>query len=161
MRTSRFLVLCLPIVALAACSKKEQAPDTTAMAPAAMPAPIPAPAPIALSQVAGTWNMVSHPTSGADTSATTYVLVATADTTGWTMKPQGEKAVKVQVRADGDSIMLTTGTYQSLRRKGAKVFTTSVHRLQDGKLVGMTTAHYDTKGADSVLVLHTESTKAP
>ena len=161
MRTSRFLTLSLMILAVAACSKKEQAPDTTATAMAPAPVAPPAPAPIALSQVAGRWNMVSRPTAGPDTTATTYVLVATADTTGWTITPRGEKAVKVQVRADGDSIMLTTGTYRSLRRKGARVFTTSVHRLQDGNLVGTTTAHYNSKGADSVLVLHTESTKAP
>jgi hypothetical protein len=32
-------------------------------------------------------------------------------------------------------------------------------RLQDGKLVGTTTAHYAKSGADSVLVLKTEGTK--
>jgi hypothetical protein len=34
-------------------------------------------------------------------------------------------------------------------------------RLQDGKIVGTTTAHYDTKGADSVLQLRGSGTRIP
>ncbi|HEY7613328.1 MAG TPA: hypothetical protein VH764_10060 [Gemmatimonadales bacterium] len=34
-------------------------------------------------------------------------------------------------------------------------------RLQDGKLVGTTTAHYDAAGADSVAHLTFEGTRAP
>jgi hypothetical protein len=37
--------------------------------------------------------------------------------------------------------------------------TESVFRLQNGKLVGTTTAHYTKSGADSVLVLKSEGTK--
>jgi hypothetical protein len=34
-------------------------------------------------------------------------------------------------------------------------------RMQDGKLVGLTTARYDTKGADSVLQLRGTGTRMP
>jgi hypothetical protein len=42
-----------------------------------------------------------------------------------------------------------------------KVTTTSVYRLQGDKLVGTTVAHYQTKGADSVLHLQSMGTKGP
>jgi len=44
-------------------------------------------------------------------------------------------------------------------RKGVKVTTHSVFRLQDGKLVGTTVARYTTKGADSVRNLRSEGTR--
>jgi hypothetical protein len=46
-----------------------------------------------------------------------------------------------------------------MRRKGKTVVTEGVYRLQGGKLVGTTTAHYANSGADSVLVLKAEGTK--
>jgi hypothetical protein len=51
--------------------------------------------------------------------------------------------------------------FPSQRRKGVKVQTEVVSRLQGGKIVGMTTARYKNAGADSVLQLRTEGTKAP
>lgn len=158
MRTFRYTALGLALVATA-CAKAENAPDTTAMS--AVPAMDAGPAPISLAQIAGTWQMVSRPTSGSDTVSTPSTLTATADTTGWMLGFAGRPPVKVHVRIDADSIMITSDTYESVRRKGVKVFTTGVHRLQEGKLVGMTTAHYSTKAADSVLVLSSESTKVP
>jgi len=59
----------------------------------------------------------------------------------------------------GDSIVADAGPYESALRKGVKVTTHSVFRLQDGKLVGTTVAHYATKGADSVLNLRSEGTR--
>ena len=150
MRTSRCLALCLTVFAVASCSKPQKAPDTTAVTPAGAPGP--ARVPISLAQVTGRWNMTSRPLSGADTTATHYVLVASKDTV-WRLTPQGQKAVKVHVRLAGDSIMMLTDAYESFRWKGMKTYTTSVHRMQDGKLVGTTTAHYTTKDADSMLVL--------
>ena len=131
--------------------------DTTAAAPA--PAPAPAPA-MSLADVAGKWQMTATPTSGKDTTSTKYVLTATADTTGWFMTfPSGLK-VPVMVSVSGDSLLEHTGTFSSQRRKGVKVMTEGSYRLQGGKLVGTTTAHYS-KGADSVLVLRDEGTKMP
>lgn len=148
--------LCITVV-LAACAKADApAVDTTA---AMTPVP-PPPAAISLAEVAGTWNTIARPADGTDTTSTPSTLTATADTTGWFITIGGQKT-PVHVRADGDSIMLTSDSYNSVRRKGVKVVTTGVHRLVGGKLVGTTVAHYNVKTADSVLVLTVESTKAP
>jgi hypothetical protein len=54
-----------------------------------------------------------------------------------------------------------TGVFASQRRKGVKVMSEGSFRLQNGKLVGTTIAHYAKAGPDSVLRLHTEGTKMP
>jgi hypothetical protein len=160
----RVALACSTSLLLAACAKSDQAKTDSAAGAAAAPAaatPAPAPAPaIALADVAGKWQMRSVPESGTDTSATTYVLTATADST-WTMTfPSGLK-VPVHVTVSGDSVIQKTGTFASQRRKGVKVTTEGSFRLQNGKLVGTTTAHYAKAGADSVLRLRTEGTKMP
>lgn len=159
MRALSRSALCITVV-LAACAKADApAVDSSgAMNPVA-PA-TPAPATISLSEVAGTWNSVARPADGTDTTSTASTLTATADTTGWSVTVGGQK-IPVHVRVDGDSVMITSEPYNSVRRKGAKVVTTGVHRLVGGKLVGTTIAHYDVKTADSVLRLTVESTKAP
>jgi hypothetical protein len=149
---------------LAGCAKKDEAAKDSAAGAAATPAPAAAPAPaptISLADVAGKWQVRSVPASGTDTSATTYVLTATADTTGWMITfPSGVK-VPLHVTVSGDSVIQKTGTFPSQRRKGVKVMTEGSFKLQNGKMVGTTTAHYMKAGADSVLRLHTEGTKAP
>ncbi len=157
-RSSR-LALCSTVLLLAACAKKEAPKDTTA---AMAPAPAPAPAPtIALADVAGTWHFTAVPTTGKDTSATTYDVAATADS-AWTLTFTKTK-LKVPAKASvsGDTLTLTAGPFASQRRKGVKVSTVSVLKMDGGKLVGETTAHYANAGADSVVMLRTEGTKAP
>ena len=147
------------LLLLVACSKSEQAAKDTA-APAAAAAPAPAPA-LNLADFAGKWAMVSTPTEGKDTSSTKYTLTATPDTVGWVIEfPSGVK-VPMQITVSGDSLMSKTGVFSSQRRKNVKVFTEGSFRMQGGKMVGMTTAHYQGAGADSVLHLRTEGTKAP
>lgn len=150
---------------LIACAKSEQAKTDSAAGSAAPAtpagAPVAAPAPtISLADVAGKWQMRSVPESGTDTSATTYVLTASADTT-WTMAFPSGVEVPVHVTVSGDSVIAKTGTFASQRRKGVKVSTDGSFKLQNGKLVGTTIAHYAKPGADSVLRLHTEGTKMP
>jgi hypothetical protein len=162
-RTTRIAICCCAAV-LAGCAKKESASvdSTSAMASSTTisTTTAAAPAPINLADVAGKWNMRSVPTSG-DTSATTYVLTATANTSGWTMTFPGRATpVPVKVTVDGDSIILAAGPYASVRRKGVQVTTNGVSRLQNGSMVGSTTAHYKVKSADSVLVLNTTGTRA-
>jgi hypothetical protein len=152
----RRLALMCCVAGLVACEKPKEQPaaDTTAaMAPE--PAP-PAPTPISLADVAGTWT-VQVKVQGSDSVVLTYEMVA--DTSGWTMNLPKHKPVKATVKADGDSITAEAGPYESALRKGLKVKTDGVYRLQDGKLVGTTIAHYDTKSADSVLTLSVEATK--
>ena len=163
-RTTRIAICCCAAV-LAGCAKKESASadSTSAMASSTSSTTTTtttSPAPLNLADVAGKWNMRSVPMSG-DTSATTYVLTATANTSGWTITfPGRAKPVPVKVTVDGDSIMLAAGPYPSVRRKGVQVTTYGVSRLQGGSMVGSTTAHYKVKSADSVLVLNTTGTRA-
>ena len=164
-RTTRIAICCCTAV-LAGCAKKESASadSTSAMASSTSSTTTTSttttPAPLNLADVAGKWNMRSVPLSG-DTSATTYVLTATGNTSGWSMKFPGRATpVPVKVSVDGDSIMLAAGPYSSVRRKGVQVTTYGVARLQGGSIVGSTTAHYKVKSADSVLVLSTTGARA-
>jgi hypothetical protein len=99
--------------------------------------------------------------AGKDTSPTKWTLSAMGDTAGWTMTFPDKQVVPLQVSVAGDSIMITSGEFTSQRRKSTKVKTETVLHLQDGKLAGMTNAHYATKGADSTLQLRTEGTRMP
>jgi len=162
---TRVALACTTTVLLVSCAKKEQAStdsttatDTTsAMAPASAPAPA-----LALADVAGKWNLRAVPESGTDTNSTDFVLDAKPDTSGWTMTftKTGLK-VTPSVQTSGDTLKLNAGPFASQRRKGMKVSTESALRVENGKLVGRTTAHYVTNGADSVIMLRTEGTKAP
>ena len=148
---------------IAACAKKDNAAvdtsSTAASTTASTMTAAPAPANINLADVAGKWNMRAVPTTGKDTSATTYEMTATNSTTGWTLTFPGRKPMPVQVVAAGDSIVISAAPYASVRRKGMQVSTTGVLRMQNGDLVGPTTAHYKTKSADSVLVLNVTGTR--
>ena len=159
LQRSTSIALCLCAAVLAGCAKKDNAAvDTTAMASSTETTT--APAPVNLADVAGKWNMRSVPATGADTSATTYVLTATSNTSGWTITFPGRKPIPVQVRTDGDSVMIDAGPFPSVRRKAVQVTTNSVSRLQGGNFVGTTTAHYKVQTADSVLALTTTGTRA-
>jgi hypothetical protein len=102
--------------------------------------------------------MHAVPTSG-DTTSTNFVLTATGTTSGWSIKYPGRPAVPERVTVSGDSIVTSAGPYPSFRRKGVTVTTNGVFRLQNGSLVGLNTAHYKVKTADSVLVLTTTGTR--
>jgi hypothetical protein len=155
----RRFVMCCCAVVLIGCAKKEQPPaqDTTAAAPAA-PA---APAAISLTDVAGKWTVVVTNEAG-DSTLLTYELTATAEPTGWTITFPNRKPVAVRIIAvNGDSIVTESGPYESVLRKGVQVSTHAVSRLQDGKMVGTTVAHYKTSGPDSVRRIRFQGTRAP
>lgn len=164
MRTAfRLSLACSATLLLAGCAKTDEAAKDSAAAVAAAPAPAaPAPTPaLSLADVAGKWQMRAVPESGTDTSATAYVLTATADTTGWLITfPSGLK-VPLRVMVSGDSVIAMGGPFSSQRRKGVKVTTETSMRLLNGKLVGTTFAHYSKAGPDSVLRLHAEGSKMP
>ena len=154
----RPLALLCCALALVACSKADDTPaDTAAPAPAAPPPP----APLNLADVAGTWDVKGMNMAG-DSTLITYVVKATADTTGWTITFPGRPAIPMRVTSvAGDSVTIEAGPYASALRKGMQVRTTGSMRLQGGKLMGHTTARYNTKTADSVLMLRSEGTKRP
>jgi len=147
----RRLSLILAAVVLAACAKKE------ASAPAETPD---APAPINLATTAGTWSFKVMP-ADKDTVVTTFILVTTSTTAGWTMYLPGRDPITMQVMVMGDSIMADAPAYESVLRKGVKVSTNSIFHLVDGKLIGTAMAHYTVKGADSLVALRLEGVKAP
>jgi hypothetical protein len=155
-----FILLCCA-VAIVGCAKSDTPASDTATA--ATPTPPPPPPPLALSDVAGKWN-VTGKSEGTDSTIVTYVLTTTADTKGWSIKfPTMARPVPVTVGAvEGDSVLITAGPFPSQTRKGMQVkMTNSTMRLRDGKLVGTTVAHYNTKTADSVRRITTEGTRAP
>ena len=158
-RNIRIAIAGTVVLMLAGCAKSEPAKDTTtAMAPAE-PAPAPAPAKtISLADLAGRWNFETRG-DGADTMVTKAVVVATADSTGWVMELPTGKKVAQHVTVSGDSIMVKSDTYASMRRKGKQVWSEGVYRLENGKLVGTLVGHYANSGADSVLKLHSVGTK--
>jgi hypothetical protein len=160
----RLALACSATLLLAGCAKSDQATKDSAAGAAAVPAPAPTPpppAPLALADLAGKWQVRAVPESGPDTSSTNYVLTATADTTGWLMTfPSGLK-VPLHVMASGDSLMVKTGSFASQRRKGVKVTTEGAIRIQNGKIVGTTIAHYSKASPDTVLRLRIEGTKIP
>jgi hypothetical protein len=166
LHTPRAAIACSAIVILAGCAKSEQAAKDSASSAAAMStpatAPEAAPAAPALSpgDLAGKWQMQSVPESGKDTTPTKFVLTSTSDSTALVAFPSGVK-VKQHVSFSGDSVIMKSDVFPSQRRKGVKVQTEVVSRLQGGRLVGMTTAHYMHAGADSVLRLRTEGSKMP
>jgi hypothetical protein len=157
----RFFVLSCRIALLAACGQQRNAEvrtagDTAAAAPAATAEP----RAISLADVAGKWKV--RTTDEAGGTPADIVLVATDDTSGWTMTGSNGKPVPVRVVAvGGDSIVTEAGPYESFVRKGVKVTTRTVNRLDGGKLVGTIEARYTTKGGDSVVQRRSEGVRAP
>jgi hypothetical protein len=156
----RCLTLTVGVCTMVACSTKESPPPPAPpMAPAAQPPAQPA-TPIDLKSIAGTWHFKVMGATN-DSVLTTYTLVVTADTNGWTMTLPNRKPLPLHVVLSGDSVMLRSPQYQSVLRKGLKVSTTSVMRRTGDKLTGNSVAHYAISTADSVLELRSVGTRAP
>jgi hypothetical protein len=112
---------------------------------------------IALADVAGTWEGPVM-AAGSDTVLTDLVLTATTEPTGWTMKVTNAKtptmttlAPATSVVAEGDSLIVEVGPFQSVLRAGQQVTTHSVYRLEGGKLVGVVQATYPASGQTIML----------
>jgi hypothetical protein len=143
------------VLTLAACAPQDNPPPETGAASGTVAMPTP----ITLADVAGTWNVTVKPEVG-DSILTSYELMATADTTGWTMTFPGRAAVPVHVLSVmGDSITTHAGPYESALRKGVMVNTTAAIRLRDGMLHGTGVARYTVTTPDSVLRVRFEGTK--
>lgn len=154
----RITMLCSAALFIA-CAKTENPPADTGMAVAPAPAPeaAPAAAPISLKDVAGKY-AVTGKYEGEDTAVVRYDLTATGDTTGWTIAFPNRKPIPIRiVSVSGDSIVGEAGPYPSAIRSGVQVRTTTVYRLQNGKLMGRTVARYETKGEDTVRIVVSEA----
>jgi hypothetical protein len=158
---SRVTLCCATLLLTLACSKDEPPADTAAAVPPAADATPATPASM-LESMRGRWSVRSIPMEG-DTTPTAYTLDATGDTATWTLTFEGRTTpVKLHVLSmAGDSIVTVTDEYESVRRRGMRVVTTSVMRPQGDRLTGNVTARYRTTGPDSVLMLRSEGTRMP
>jgi hypothetical protein len=158
MRT--FAFLCCAAV-LAGCTKsQDRAVEEGAARDTSTAVATPATATISLADVAGKWKIRSTDEAGGNVVETE--LLATADTSGWTLTGPKRKPIPVRVIAvAGDSIVTEAGPYESFLRKGVQVRTRAVSRLQDGKLVGTIEARFAMGGRDSVAHRLSEGTRAP
>ena len=137
---------------LVGCAKAENPGAADTMAATETPA-----AAISLASVAGLWD-VQTMTETSDSIVTTYILDAT-DSAAWTFKFPNRDPIPMRATVSGDSVMTESGPFESVLRKGVQVRNAGVFRLQDGKMVGMTVARYETTGPDSVLRLRVVGTK--
>lgn len=133
----------------------EAANDTEV--PAAAPAAAPAPG-LSMAEVAGDWTVEVMP-ENADTTILTFQMTTTADGNWMMMFPGQTDPVALQATASGDSIITRAGPYSSALRDDVSVTTTGVMRLENGMLVGTTTARYAGAGADSVVMLRTHAVR--
>ena len=160
----RILALSCCVIGVVACAKTDRdAAARDSAAGATETAAAPAAPTASLADFAGKWNVMAKPESGSDTSTTRYTLTATADSTGWTITfPNRPQPVAVRIVAiQGDSVVTEAGPFQSVRRRNVQVTTRNVLRKEGDRLVGSTRARYASTGADTVLVLRTEATRAP
>jgi hypothetical protein len=140
------LLLCSVLVI--GCSKADTKADTAAAVDTAYatPAATAAPTPISLAQVAGKWNVRVLSAETGDSTLTSYVLDAKADTAGWTFQfPTGAPIAMHITSMGGDSIVTEAGPFDSRLQKGVKVHSIVTWRLRDGKLAGAVVSHYATK----------------
>ena len=155
-------ILFCSLAVLAGCSKPDNREAATAGADTGMSVGAEAATSptISLSDIAGMWKTRATNESGAVVGEAE--LLATADSSGWTLTFPQQKPIPVRVIAvAGDSIVTEAGPYASTRRKGAQITTRAVNRLQDGRLVATLEARYTVAGRDSVAHLRVEGTREP
>ncbi|MEO5589254.1 MAG: hypothetical protein ABIS03_06690 [Gemmatimonadaceae bacterium] len=133
-------------ILLVGCSKPDSAANTAAAIDTTVPVASMEPAPISLDQVAGKWNVRVLSAETGDSTLTSYVLDAKADTAGWTFRfpTGGPIAMHIKSMA-GDSIVTEADPFDSRLQKGMKVNSSVTWRLRGGKLVGDIVSRYDTK----------------
>lgn len=138
-------LLCCSIL-IVGCTKADTAADTAAVVDTSVPAAAMEPTPISLDQVAGKWNVRVVSSETGDSTLTSYVLDAKADTAGWTFQfPTGAPIAMHVMSMAGDSLVTEAGPFDSRLQKGVKVHSVVTWRLRDGKLAGAVVSHYDTK----------------
>jgi hypothetical protein len=154
----RAVTSCWIALALVGCSRPADKPADTAVEEASRGED--SPATLSLADVAGTWH-VTGKVDGSD-NAVKYDMVLTENRDDWSLKFPNRDPIPVRVLAvEGDSIVSEAGPFESVLRKGVQVRTHVVSRLQEGKLVGTTTARYDVTGPDTVAHITFEGTRAP
>jgi len=136
-------------------------PAPAAAARSTAPAP-PARAGDAALARAGTW-VGRSVQAGQDTAVATWRLVATPDTSDWTVAfLPGSRPLPVRVLAvDGDSVVTEIGPYPSPTRPGVRVVTRTAGRFQGDRFTGTYEARSLGAGDGAVLRGRVEATRAP
>lgn len=97
---------------------------------------------IKFSNVAGIWEGKSM-VGPTDSVFTTWVLKATADRKGWTLKRANRSILSVRIIAvGGDSIVYESGPYPSILRPGQMARTRITGHFDGDKMTGSWEAHY-------------------
>jgi hypothetical protein len=152
------LIALLSAAALIGCAGEQADSDTPEQA-ADMPGEEMA-ATIALADVAGTWSLTAMREAD-DSVITTYEMMATETTEGWTVTFPDRDPMPAGVDlVDGDSIVIVMGPYESVLRAGVMVTVRSVAWLQDDMMTGTFTARYETTEADSIMQGRIEGTRS-
>lgn len=132
--------------ALLSCAKADNSPPRGASAT------------LSLASLAGTWRVRGFNEAG--DSIVGFQLVATGETSGWTINFPNRPPIPLRVVAvAGDSVITEGGPYESILRPGVQVRTRGVFRLEGDTLSGTTVARYATSGPDSVLRVRTKATR--
>ena len=97
---------------------------------------------IKVADVAGTWDGKSM-VGPKDSVVATFVVTATADGKGWTMKLPDRDPIPTRILAmGGDSIVTESGPFQSILRPGQMVTTRTVGHYKGDAMTGTFEAHY-------------------
>jgi len=97
---------------------------------------------IKLADVAGTWDGKSM-VGPKDRVVASFVVTATADGKGWTMKFPNRDAIALRVLSSGgDSVVTEAGPYQSILRPGQMVTTRISGHYKGDTMTGTFEAHY-------------------
>jgi len=112
---------------------------------------------LSLVDLAGTWEGTITP-AGRDSVLANVELHASSDPNGWTVRvtsasdPSMTRLVPAtSVVAQGDSVIVEAGPFESMLRPGQQVTTHSVYRLQNGMLMGAHRTTYPASGESIML----------
>jgi len=101
---------------------------------------------IRFSDVAGTWEGKSM-IGPKDSVFVTWVLTATADGKGWTLKRANRDSLPVRIIAiGGDSVVWESGPYPSILRAGKMVTTRTAGHFKGDKMTGTWAGRYASGG---------------
>jgi len=143
----------LAALVLVACGPDEAA-DTAAMDST----PVMPPA-LTLDDVVGTWNYEVRLMDGDSVIATGQSVVG-GDPVMVTQTATGGEPATGTITLMGDHFTTQIGPYPSALRPGAMVTTTGNYRIENGEVVGTTTARYEgVTTADSIVELRVRMTR--
>ena len=153
----RLMLGCAMLLAVA-CTSRTEAPADTAAVGAADTGMAMAAATVSLADLAGTWDGRSME---GDSVVATWRMVATADTTGWTLTfPEGQPIPVHVVAVAGDSVVTEFGPFESPVTK-RQVRVRGVGRMQGRDRQSGTYEARPVAAPDSVTLGRWEATRVP